>query len=90
MIYVIITGAHFFPYAWYYNVKAYAIMGGVISVGAMAAGLIVPTENTFMVPLFMVASLIILAVWIWITYKRNAALFSDAFDGRQASAQQTH
>ena len=28
MVYVIITGAHFFPYAWFYNEKAFAIMAG--------------------------------------------------------------
>lgn len=30
MTYVIITGAHFSPYAWYYNEKSFAIMAGVI------------------------------------------------------------
>ena len=34
MTYVIITGAHFFPYAWFYDEIGYAIFAGIISVGA--------------------------------------------------------
>ena len=32
MTYAIITGAHFFPYAWYYKSMAYALMAGALAV----------------------------------------------------------
>lgn len=69
--YVIITGAHFFPYAWYYDEKAFAIMAGVISVGALMIGLNVPAEKMFFVPAFMGIVLAMLAVWIFASYRRN-------------------
>lgn len=39
MAYVIITAAHFFPYAWFYNEITYAIMAGLLSVGAFLIAL---------------------------------------------------
>ncbi len=35
MTYAIITGAHFFPYAWYYKSLAFAIMAGALAVLAV-------------------------------------------------------
>ena len=32
MFFAIITGAHFFPYGWFYNAKAYYVMAPMISV----------------------------------------------------------
>jgi hypothetical protein len=68
MTYIIITGAHFFPYAWYYNVKAFAIMAGVISAGSMLIALNVSSEQLYLIPMFMVGALIILAVWLYLSY----------------------
>ena len=75
MCYVIITGAHFFPYAWYYNVSAFAIMAGVIAVGSMLLALTVEAHHTYLIPLFMVFCLVILAVWIFMSFKRNKLKF---------------
>ncbi|WPP52681.1 DUF7010 family protein [Catalinimonas niigatensis] len=74
MTYVIITGAHFFPYAWYYDEKAYAIMAGVISFGALAIGLSVTAERMFIVPLFMGIALVILSVLLFLSYQRKRKL----------------
>lgn len=71
MTYVIITGAHFFPYGWYYNVKGFTMMAGIISFGAMMVALYVSSEQLYMIPMFMVVALIILAVWIYVSYSRN-------------------
>lgn len=76
MTYVIITGAHFFPYAWYYNEKAFAIMAGVISIGALLIGLSVTAERMFIVPLFMSIALILLSVLIFRSYQRKLKLSS--------------
>jgi uncharacterized membrane protein len=73
MVYATITGAHFFPYAWYYKINSYAIMAGVISVGALLIGLNVTTEKMYIVPLFTSLSLIILAVLLYFSYKKRHA-----------------
>ncbi|OFX51538.1 MAG: hypothetical protein A2066_16990 [Bacteroidetes bacterium GWB2_41_8] len=62
MVYAIITGAHFFPYAWFYKTPWYAIFAGIISIAAMAFGLILPPEEMYFIPAFMSASLVILTV----------------------------
>lgn len=72
MGYVIITGAHFFPYAWYYAEMGYAIMGGVISMGALFLGLMLPTDQMYVLPLCMSGALAVLAVWIYSNYLRKA------------------
>ena len=54
MTYAIITGAHFFPYAWFYNVRAYAVMAGVIAVGSMLIGWRVSAKELYFVPVFVV------------------------------------
>ncbi len=71
MTYTIITGAHFFPYAWYYRSTAYAVMAGVISLGAMLIGLVSAESEMYRIPLFMAASLVVLAFWLFAAYKRN-------------------
>ena len=71
LCYVIITGAHFFPYAWYYNTKAFAVMAGVISLGSMTIALTVQPANLYLIPLFMVGSLLVLAVWLFLDFKQS-------------------
>jgi hypothetical protein len=65
LMYVIITGAHFFPYAWYYNTKAYAVMAGVIAIGSMIISLSISEQQLYFIPFFMVMSLAILAIWVY-------------------------
>jgi hypothetical protein len=72
MTYAIITGAHFFPYAWYYRSTAFAIMAGVISVGAMVLGLTLRQDQTFVLPLTMAGALAILAIQLMSAWKKNA------------------
>lgn len=71
MAFAIITGAHFFPYAWFYQTKSYAIMAGVISLASAIIGTR-PIENGgFWVSLSLIFFLIILSIWIYIDYKRK-------------------
>lgn len=74
MTYVIITGAHFFPYAWYYDERAYAVMAGIISVGALITGLIVPVEEMFLLPVFMGILLVVLAGRLFWSFQRKKKL----------------
>ena len=67
----IITGAHFLPYAWFYKSNSYAIMAGIVSVGALLIALNVTPEKMYIVPLFTSLSLIILAVLLYFSYKKR-------------------
>ncbi len=71
MVYVIITGAHFFPYAWFYKTNLYAVFAGIISVGAMTLGLILPIEKMYFLPLFMSVCLITLTILLFINCTRK-------------------
>jgi len=71
MIYAIITGAHFFPYAWFYKTNLYAIFAGLISIGAMTLGLILPIEKMYLIPIMMSASLIILTILLFFDSRKK-------------------
>lgn len=66
MTYVIITGAHFFPYSWYYKTPYFAMFGGIISVGALFLELFLLPKNTYLIPLFMAVLLLILTVFLFV------------------------
>jgi hypothetical protein len=73
MTYAIITGAHFFPYGWFYNAKAYSIFAGIISFGSLFIGLLVPEDKMFLIPLFTGASLTILALLVYLNFNSKMA-----------------
>lgn len=65
MTYAIITGAHFFPYAWYYKTTLYAIFSGIITVGALLLALLIPIDKMYFVPIFTSVSLIMLTILLY-------------------------
>jgi len=65
MVYAIITGAHFFPYAWYYKTNWYAIFAGIISLGSLLIGLFIKQENLFFIGIFTSISLAILSLGLY-------------------------
>lgn len=71
-IFAVITGAHFFPYGWFYQTKAYYVMAPVISVAITVIALATGSERLWMIPLAMVILLIILIAWLHADYKRKA------------------
>jgi hypothetical protein len=71
MTYAIITGAHFFPYAWYYKEIGFAVMAGVISVGSLLLSLSLTPEQMYLVPLAMAGALGLLAVWIYGSFSKK-------------------
>ena len=77
MAYAIITGAHLFPYAWYYDEIGYAIIAVLISVGAMLIALIVGVTEIYYIPILIAISLFILGSWLTIRHrvliKKNVA-----------------
>ncbi|GAB3226607.1 hypothetical protein GCM10027346_09040 [Hymenobacter seoulensis] len=83
MTYGIITGAHFFPYAWFYSAKPYAVMAGVISIGCLVLGLRTSAETLYLIPVFIVCALLVLAGLLLLSYRRNQHLY------QQVAAQPT-
>jgi hypothetical protein len=77
MAYVIITAAHFFPYAWFYNEITYAIMAGLLSVGAFLIALYLSPSNMYLLPMFMSVGLLILALLIYASYKKKRVQYQE-------------
>ncbi|GAA4028275.1 hypothetical protein GCM10022409_10460 [Hymenobacter glaciei] len=71
MTYGIITGAHFFPYAWFYKAPPYAAMAGVISLGSLLIGLRTATTAPYWVPVFVLACLLVLAGLLFALYRQR-------------------
>lgn len=78
MAYGIITGAHFFPYAWFYRSPPFAIMAGVISVGCLELGLRLPLSQLYLLPAFVAAALAVLAGLLVPSYRRNERAYTSA------------
>ena len=66
MAYAVITGAHFFPYAWFYDEMGYAIWAVLISVGSFFIALIVEVDLIWTVPLFTAVMLFLLVIRIFL------------------------
>ena len=64
MTYAIITGAHLFPYAWFYRTNWYAIFAGIIALGSLFLGIFLP-EKMYFVALFTSISLFILTICLY-------------------------
>jgi hypothetical protein len=71
MVYAIITGGHFFPYSWLYKTNWYAIFAGLIVVGALVLGLVLPAEKMFLLPLSMSLTLVVLTIFLWIDVRNK-------------------
>lgn len=77
MAYAIITGAHLFPYAWFYNEIGYAIAAILISVGALVISLLVEPEKIYFIPIFTAVILLLLGIWIFFGYMKLRKKMSD-------------
>ena len=70
MGYAILTGAHFFPYGWLYNTKAYAVAAGIIAIGGTAMGGMDVHQSW--IAIAMACSLLLLSAWAYIDYQKVA------------------
>ncbi|MGZ5253903.1 MAG: DUF7010 family protein [Flavitalea sp.] len=77
MVYVIITGGHFFLYSWYYKTSLYAFAAGLSTLGALILGLKLPVDNLYVIPLSFSILLILLGILLYFDYKRKARLATD-------------
>ena len=71
MAYGIITGAHFFPYAWFYRAPPYAVLAGAIPLGCLLLGRPAVAAPAYGIPLFVGAALLVLAGLLALSYRRN-------------------
>jgi hypothetical protein len=71
MAYAIITGAHLFPYAWFYDEIGYAVCAVIISIGTLLIALNIELEKMWTVPLFTSTTLFLLAGWLLIRNKKQ-------------------
>jgi hypothetical protein len=71
MVYVIITGGHFFPYSWFYKNNLFAIAAGIATVGALLLGLYLPADKVYLIPLFFSLLLVLLTVSLFFDYQRK-------------------
>ncbi len=71
MAYAIITGAHLFPYAWFYDEIGYAVCALIISIGTLLITLYIDVEIMWIVPLFTSIMLFLLAGLILIKNKNR-------------------
>jgi len=65
LVYAIITGGHFFPYAWFYKTNWYAVFAGIIVVGVLLLGLFLPNDKMFLVAIFTSILLFILTICLY-------------------------
>jgi hypothetical protein len=77
MVYAIITGGHFFLFAWFYKTNLYAVFAGIISIGAMALGLILPVKEMYFIPILMSVSLVVLTILLFFDSKKKELLKLD-------------
>jgi len=71
MVYAIITGAHLFPYGWFYKTNWYSIFSGIIVIGVLLLGLNVSFEKMYLVAIFTSVSLFILTLCLYFGLLRN-------------------
>jgi hypothetical protein len=75
MTYAIITGAHLFPYAWFYKTTWYAIFAGLIALGSLFLGLSLPIEIMYFIAILTSISLFILTIFLYFdTTKKRTIL----------------
>ncbi|MCW1927733.1 DUF7010 family protein [Bhargavaea beijingensis] len=73
-IFAVIAGAHFLPYGWLYDTKAYYLMAPVMAIISTLVGWAAPTDSLWAVPLAFLILLSILNGWLYADYKKKAGI----------------
>lgn len=71
MAYAIVTGAHLFPYAWFYDEFGYAIAAVTISVGSLLIAIFQEIDSMLLIPAYTAVILFLLAVKIFFKIRKN-------------------
>jgi hypothetical protein len=70
MTYAIITGAHLFPYAWFYDEMGYAVTAIILSVGSLLMTMNMDPETMWAIPLFTSIAFFLFAIWLFMNLKK--------------------
>lgn len=73
LFFAVITGAHFFPYGWFYSSLPYYVMAPVIAVSVTVLAAVQKGSSQWLVPAAMVVLLIVLIVWLEWDYRQKTA-----------------
>lgn len=68
--FAIITGAHLFPYGWFYRTSVYYLFAPLMAIFMMVLGFIIEGQ-LWLVPLAMVLLLSLMCFLLWNDYKRK-------------------
>lgn len=66
MAYAVITGAHLFPYAWFYNENLYGFAAGIISLGALLLTFF--NVDSYLIPVLTASILMCLFVGLFFSF----------------------
>lgn len=69
--FAVITGAHFFPYGWLYDTKAYLIFAPIISVSIIIISWNIGPHQLWLIPLFMSIVLSLLVYFLLVDYRKK-------------------
>jgi hypothetical protein len=71
MVYAIITGAHIFPYSWFYKTSLHAIFAGIIVIVVLFLGFNLQAQNMYLLPLFVGVSFIALTGLLYLNSRHK-------------------
>lgn len=69
LFFAVITGAHLFPYGWFYKSLAYKVMSPVMSLVLIIIGWNINVDNLWHIPLAMIILIFVLNTWLYVEYK---------------------
>lgn len=69
--FAVITGAHFFPYGWLYDARAYTVLSPITSITIVIISWNITIDQLWLVPLITVIFLSILVFWLFVDYRKK-------------------
>ncbi|RSK27260.1 hypothetical protein EJF36_10420 [Bacillus sp. HMF5848] len=76
VFFAIITGAHLFPYGWFYNTNVYTIMAPVMAIGISIVGWKITEASLWLIPISMMVMLTFLIIFLYLDYKRKVLIYA--------------
>lgn len=72
VFFAIITGAHFYPYGWFYKTKVYYIFAPIISITIAIVGFTIrEEEKLWIIPLAMIIFLLVISLLLYMDYQNK-------------------
>ena len=74
MTYAIITGAHLFPYSWFYKTRWYAIFGGLISLVVLVVALNLSNDKMFIIAIITGSLILVMTIFLYFDALKKSKL----------------